>query len=242
MLRAIYLLIRLFFFFIFVEPRFWKIKRLEKEGNVEEKDKILIKTIREFNNIVFGISNVKIIVEGSENIPPVGTSFVVTPNHSSFFDIPLILFAFDRVIGFVSKKENGKIPFVGRWITVFYSVFIDRTSAREAIKSMSAGVEIIKAGHPQTIFPSGTRSIDGKVNEFKAGSYKLAQKSNVPVLPVAIAGAYKVLPKGSLKVVPSTVKIKIFEPLDSSTLSTNEMAEISQKLISDYIENAFLYE
>lgn len=237
MFRALCLYIWIFFFFLSVEPRYRKIKRFERENKIAEKDELLLKTIRELYAGVIKRAGIELLIEGKENIPDDGCSFVATPNHSSFLDIPIMLAVFDREMGFVSKKENAKVPFVGRWITVIYSVYIDRTSARNAIKSLSDGAEIIKSGYPQVIFPDGTRSTDGKVHEFRAGSYKLAQKAKAAVLPVAISGTFESMPKGKFIVRPATVKVKIFPPMDSVEMSTGEMAEKCQNMISEYVES-----
>ncbi len=240
MLRTIYVLFRLIIFLIYIEPRYWKIKSLEKKGLIKEKDEILRKTADGFCEVVLKSANIQLNVEGSANLPK-DTPFVLTPNHSSLLDIPIILFALGDITGFVSKIENKKLPFFGRWISLIYSVYIDRSSARNAIKSLNEGAEIIKNGHSQVIFPEGTRTLDGSLNEFKAGSYKLAKKAGAKVIPVAIVGAYDLHKKGSISIKSGLVKVKFFEALDSN-LDTNEMAEISQKLISEEIARGVKFE
>lgn len=237
MLRAIYLIVCVFFFFLFQEPKFRKVRRLEKEGRIEEKDEIVASVMWNLATLVVKKGRLKVEVEGYENIPAKGSAYLITPNHSSLLDVPLLLYAFKRIIGFVSKKENAKLPFIGRWVTVIYSVFIDRSDSRAAIKSLNEGAKFIRSGYPQVIFPEGTRTLDGRVGEFKAGSFKLAEKAGVPVLPVAIKGGFDVMRKGRLVFKPGTVKIKIFEPIDISEMTTQEAASLVQGLIKDYVES-----
>ncbi len=235
MLRSIYTYIKIALFAIYIEPRYWKIKRLDKANRIDKKDAILLKTAKQLAKVVLNPLKIKVKFEGKEHLPKDGTPYILTPNHSSLLDIPILFEVLDGLIGFVSKEENKKIPFFGRWISLIYSVYIDRSSARNAIKSLNKGAEIIKAGHPQVIFPEGTRTRDGKVLEFKAGSYKLAKKADALVIPVAITGAYDILKKGSYFVRPGTVKVKFFEPINSE-LDTFEMAEFTQNLIAREIE------
>ncbi len=237
MLRTIYTYIRVGLFLLFVEPRYWKIKRLDKAGRIEEKDAILLKTSKQLADCVLNSLKIDVLVEGEENVPSDNTPYILTPNHSSLLDIPILFRAMDNLTGFVSKKENKKIPFVGRWISLLYSVYIDRSSARKAIASLNEGAEIIKSGHPQVIFPEGTRTLDGSLLEFKAGSYKLAKKADALVIPVAITGAYEIFKKGSRFVKPGTVTVKYFKHLNSD-LETHEMAEITKSLIEKEIEKA----
>ncbi len=231
MLRSIYTYIKIVLFAIYIEPRYWKVKRLDKADRIDEKDTILLNTSKQLAKVVLKPLKVKVEVEGKENIPKDNTPYILTPNHGSHIDIPIVFEAMDGLIGFVSKVENQKIPFFGRWIRLIYSVYIDRSSARNAVVSLNKAAEMIKAGHPQVIFPEGTRSDDGSLNEFKAGSYKLAKKAGALVIPVAIIGSYEVLKKGSMIAKSGTVKFKIFEPLDAG-LDTHEMAKKTEELIA----------
>lgn len=237
MFRAIYLIICVFFFFLFQEPNFRRVKRYEKEGRIEEKDKIVASVMSGLGNLVVKKGRLNVIVEGYENIPEKGRAYLITPNHSSLLDVPLLLYAFKRITGFVSKKENAKLPFIGRWITVIYSVLIDRSDSRAAIKSLNEGAKFIRSGYPQVIFPEGTRTPDGRVGEFKAGSFKLAEKAGVPVLPVAIKGGFDVMSKGRFVFKPGTVRIRIFEPIDIRDMTTQEAAALVQGMIKDYVES-----
>ncbi len=235
MLRTLYVYFRIIVFFVIRESRYWKIKSLDKQGKIEEKDVLLLKTSQEIADCILNSAKIKVEVEGKENLPPEGEPYILTPNHSSFFDVPIILLAVGRLIGFVSKKENKKLPFFGRWVHLLYSVYIDRSSTRSAVKSLSEGAEFIKKGYPQVIFPEGTRTNDGRVQDFKAGSYKLAQKASAKVIPVSITGAFDLMKKGSFLMKPGTVKVKFFSALNPD-LDTSEMALESQTLISNEVE------
>ncbi len=237
MFRSIYFLVKVFAFIISQEFQFWKIKSLTKQGKTAEKDMILRQSAKKFADVVLNTAGVKVIVEGLDNLPEKNTPIVFTPNHSSFFDIPIMLYAYDDILGFVSKAENAKLLLIGKWIKESYSVYIDRSSATKAITGLKAGVEILKQGHSQVIFPEGTRSRDGSIQKFKAGSYKLAKLSNSTVIPVAIYGAAKIVQKNAI-ITPQTIHLKFFKPLDSS-LNTVEMAQQSEQLIKSYI-NKFI--
>lgn len=237
MLRTMIAFTKVFLYLISIEPKYWKIKRLEREGRIAEKDAILMKITKDIASSVLSTLKIQVEVEGKEHIPSDGTPYILTPNHSSILDFPVLFQALDQVTGFVSKIENRKIPFIGRWISLIYSVYIDRSSPRSAVKSFNVGVEMIKSGHPQVIFPEGTRSRDGKLLEFKAGSYKLAKKAEAKVIPVAIVGIHRLSKGGKNGFKPGTVKVIFFEALDS-TLDTIEMAEISQKRIAERVQES----
>lgn len=129
----------------------------------------------------------KVRVLGLENIAKVERICFVS-NHQSLFDIPLLLGWLDRQPGFIAKKELKKFPILNGWIKAIHSAYIDRSNPRSAIDSINKGIDTIKSGHALVIFPEGTRSKDGKIAEFKAGSLRLATKSNAVIQPVTIIG------------------------------------------------------
>lgn len=158
-------------------------------------------------------SQVEVI--GEDNIPDEGP-IVFVANHQSNFDIPLLLGYIKRQKGFIAKKETEKLPIVGGWMSYLNCIFMDRTSPRAALKSIKEGIAVVKSGYALVIFPEGTRSEDGQLNEFKAGSFKLATKADAKIIPVTIDGSIKMMRKGSNKIKPAHVKITISEPVSST--------------------------
>ncbi len=142
---------------------------------------------RVWGRLVVLTTGSKVKVIGLENIAKAERTCFIS-NHQSLFDIPLLLGWLDRQTGFIAKKELKKIPILSGWITAIHSAFIDRSNSRSAIESIKFGVEAIKSGYALAIFPEGTRSKDGHIADFKAGSLKLATNSNAVIQPVTIIG------------------------------------------------------
>jgi len=88
---------------------------------------------------------------------------------------------------------------------------VDRSHGRQALKSLGEAAQKIAAGTSVIIFPEGTRTKDGKMQDFKAGAMVLAIKSGVDIVPVAIKGTYEILPKGKLLINPGNVSIQRWE-------------------------------
>ncbi|MDD6794432.1 MAG: lysophospholipid acyltransferase family protein [Clostridiaceae bacterium] len=125
-------------------------------------------------------------VEGLENIPKETCIFM--GNHQSILDIPVLRHVINREVDLVAKQELLKIPVIGYWIKNLNCVAIDRSNAREGIKAINKVVDYVKEGYTYAVFPEGTRSKDGKVHEFKKGTFKIATKSKAPIVPFAIKG------------------------------------------------------
>jgi 1-acyl-sn-glycerol-3-phosphate acyltransferase len=90
---------------------------------------------------------------------------------------------------------------------------IDREVVLSAYKTLEKIVEILNAGESVMIFPEGTRSRDGTLGKFKRGSLMAALKSQAPIIPIAISGSYKIMPRGTWLLKPTTVKLSAGKPI-----------------------------
>jgi len=184
---------------------------------------------RIWSRIVLSISGVSLHVEGVENIPS-GIPVVFACNHASQFDIPILTVALPVQFRFIVKKELFKIPLFGLAMRRTGYIPIDRSGGKAALKSLKDAAQKIKNGVSVVVFPEGTRSPDGRLRPFKAGSIFLAQKADVPIVPVGISGSHRILPKGSLKMRPGHVIVRIGSPISASRqyngLSKEELTKI----------------
>lgn len=178
-------------------------------------EKSVHKSVVHWARSLVKLTGSQIDVVGEENIPEEGP-IVFVANHQSNFDIPLMLGYLKRPKGFIAKKETEKLPIVGGWMRYLKCIFMDRTSPRAALKAIKEGIEIVKSGYALVIFPEGTRSPDGKMGEFKPGSFKLATKAEALIVPVTISGSFDIMKKGSMKIKPAKVTITVSEPVSST--------------------------
>lgn len=175
------------------------------------------------NNTIKSIG-ITLEVRGKENLINEPCLFVA--NHQSLLDIPALLVAIDKPVGFMGKKELSKIPVLSTWMERSKSIFLDRENVREAIKSMNEGIENIKKGYSMAIFPEGTRSKSDEVLDFKKGSLKLATRPLVPIIPISINGTYKSLEEHK-RVRKAKVVVTINKPIYTSELSKEEINNLS---------------
>jgi 1-acyl-sn-glycerol-3-phosphate acyltransferase len=165
--------------------------------------------------------------EGLGNLPEGGV--ILVSNHQSLVDIPLLVATLSRGVGFLSKRELGKIPLFGTAMAYAGNLFIDRADPRDAVHLMRDAVRSIREGKTITIFPEGTRSEDGTIGEFKPGAFYLAQKAGVPVVPVFIDGGRHALPKGSLVFRPAELVVRVLPPLPADVVATHSKGEIAME-------------
>lgn len=190
--------------------------------------------------LMMRLSGARITVTGEEYLKE-GETYLFVSNHQSNFDIPLLLSAIRCPKGFIAKKELGNIPILTFWMKKIHCVFMDRDNIRKSAEAIVKGIQILKAGHSMVIFPEGTRSKGAPVKEFKAGSFKLALKSKVKIIPVTIDGSYKLLDANGGKIKAADVAVTLHEPIDVTTLSKEEIADLHNTVrdivVSDLPEN-----
>ena len=144
-------------------------------------------------------------VSGLENVPTEG-GVVLTSNHASHLD-PLMMGIFvPRRCWYVARLTLTRLPLIGAWMRAIGVIFIDRKSpSREAL---GRAIGCLQRGEIVGYFPEGTRSPDGKVQEFHKGLLLLLKKSDASVVPVGIEGSFSAFPKGAYLPRPRRVTVR----------------------------------
>lgn len=208
-----------------------RVKYLIKKDRTKEAEALIQKCTSSWAKSLLKVAGVKIEVHGLENIPK-DKNVLFIGNHQGNFDIPIYLSQIPMLIGFVSKIEIEKVPFVRTWMRYMHCIFMDRGNMRKSGEAIIKGIKNLKAGKNLVIFPEGTRSRGDKLGEFKAGSFKLATKSKCPIVPVTMNGSYKIMEHGNGPWIrPANVQFFIHPAIDVSTLSKEELDELPNKVV-----------
>lgn len=153
---------------------------------------------------------------------------VFVANHQSALDIPILLTALLRThdVRFMAKESLFKIPFLGWGMAGNGFIPIRRESARAAADTFMKITARNGAGFSYIVFPEGTRSEVGHMQEFKRGAIALVMRLKRPLVPVALIDACRANPKGQLRVRSGTVRVVIGDALlpDEAALETDERA------------------
>jgi 1-acyl-sn-glycerol-3-phosphate acyltransferase len=165
---------------------------------------------------------VKIRIIGTERIPPGVCLFVA--NHTSSADAPAVVGAIPRRIAILLKESLFRWPIVGQAFQLADFIPVNRRERDAAIDSLEKAVEALRAGQSFLIYPEGTRSPDGRLQEFKKGAAVMAVKAGVPIVPMACSGAHRVMEKRSLVIHPGEILVEFLPPIDPSgyTFETRE--------------------
>lgn len=186
---------------------------------------VTVNLFKNWSHLIFNIY-FKIKAEGIERLPK--GPFILAPNHQSFFDgLFVTMFIKNKIMKktyFYAKKKHVKNKFLTFLANKNNIIVVDiNKDLKHSLQKMAA---VLKSGKNMIIFPEGTRSQDGSLGDYKKTFAILSSELNVPIVPVAIGGAYKALPKGSL--IPRPFKkicVKFLEPINPSGHSYNTLTD-----------------
>ena len=164
-------------------------------------------------------------VSGRENLEQIKRPFLICPNHQSFLD-PFVLcstysyeiFKNTFHVGASEFFEGRIMEFVAKMLQV---VPVDPDT--QLMRAMKAGAIGLKHGKILNIYPEGQRAFDGDLHEFKKGAAILASELELPIVPVALDGVYKVWARRSWRIRPAKVKISFGKPFYAKDIVDAEL-------------------
>jgi 1-acyl-sn-glycerol-3-phosphate acyltransferase len=159
-------------------------------------------------------------VEGREWVKELKRPAIFAANHSSHADVSLILYSLtdqarDRTVVAAAADYWFKHRFLGNVVSLFLNTFpFSRTGGAQA--QLHSSSQLLKSGWNLVLFPEGSRSPDGRIQEFKPGVGFLAKETGTPVVPLHIQGAFQVMPRHQRLPVPGKVRVRIGKPMTPS--------------------------
>ncbi|MBX9693633.1 MAG: 1-acyl-sn-glycerol-3-phosphate acyltransferase [Cyanobacteria bacterium] len=165
-------------------------------------------------------------------------TYVLVVNHQSYWDI-LVLYGLYRPYKFVSKESIFKMPFIGFNMVLNQYVKIKRGDMKSIKEMMATCKAWLNQGASILLFPEGTRSEDGELQNFRDGAFRLAIDCDVPVVPIVIDGTYKVLNKSSSSInFKSDILVRVLPPInpDQFDRSSGKMRNYVHQLMKDTLD------
>lgn len=191
---------------------------------------------------VFWATIIKILVPmrikmyGKEHIDK-KQSYIIVANHQSGFDIIVLYSNLGVDFKWIMKKELRKVPLLGFGCERLQHIFIDRSSARAAYRSIQEAKKKLVNGTSVIIFPEGTRSYSNVLSPFKHGAFKMALDLDLPILPISIKDTHKIMGRSIHSLLPGKVEITIHEPIEINKFDREHRDELIE-LTRNTIQNA----
>src|SRR3990172_2827953 len=218
MLRALIVVVFLALYILLLGPPF--ILHCVLTGNVEWLYFVGVGAAK----LALRLGGVRVRAKGLENIPAEVCVFVA--NHTSNADPPAVVGAIPRRVALLGKKEVFRVPIMARALRLASFVSVDRSNREAAIASVERALVELKKGVSFLVFPEGTRSPDARLRPFKKGTFVMAIRSGVPVVPISVVGAHRIMRKGEFALQPGEILVKFHPPVDTRTYSLDEKEDL----------------
>ncbi|MFD2202134.1 lysophospholipid acyltransferase family protein [Shivajiella indica] len=169
--------------------------------------------IRLWASIWSFLSGIRYEINGREFVD-INQPYIYIFNHRSFIDAPVIPMAIQQEVRAIGKKELSKILVFG-FITSRVAVWVDRKDTESRKASVERLLTILKKGISIVVAPEGTRNNTTQtLLPFQKGAFRIAVETGIPILPMAVIGADKIMKRGSILLKPGIIRVYFSSPID----------------------------
>lgn len=167
-------------------------------------------------------------LHGQENFKN-ETSYIIVSNHTSFLDLIGLRLLIPGEFRPIAKKELLKIPIFGLVVRTA-TIVVDRSNATSRKRSIERMKKILTKGISALIFAEGTQNRTKEILQpFKDGAFRMATDLQMPIIPVVVVGAGKLMPPGKFSIKPGTIDFYALKPIDTVNLTNEDIASLKEK-------------
>ena len=156
-------------------------------------------------------------------------SVLYIANHQSFLDPLILISLLPASTKWVAKAEVGRILLIGRAFSTA-GLYIDRSDRESSVSALKQGLESLPDNWSAAVFPEGTRSPDGTLQDFRHGAAIMATHSHLPIVPLRISAAPGILPRKVWATQPGRVDVVVGQPISTSDWRESEIPVRTKQL------------
>jgi len=188
-------------------------------------------TARSFKYLMWCFTGITFKVEDPHNYLGTTRPAVFIGNHQSELDVLMLGCIFPKYCSVTAKSSLKNIPFLGWFMALSGSIFIDRKNHQSARDAMRGAAEEMKREKQSVyMFPEGTRSYYSEPGllPFKKGAFHLAVEGHVPIVPVVVANYSNILNLKTLTFKGGEVLVKVMQPIDTTKLGPSNVEDLTR--------------
>lgn len=196
---------------------------------VEKSGRMQHRIARFWARLMIRFGATSLTIQGAENLHKFPVA-VYAANHTSYMDTPVIFAALPFQFRILAMKALWGMAFIGWYLHRSGQLPVDTNNPRATLSSLAAAARSLRAGMPLFLFPEGARTSDGELKPFLSGAAYLAIRAQVPLVPIAIVGAYELLPIHTHHLFPSPVTLSVGEPIATQGMTLRQADELTAQL------------
>lgn len=215
----------------------WVSTLLVDQKKPQENDSRFYRTLVDlYVDLALTIGQARVHVLGLEQTPKDGR-FLLVCNHLSEADPAVLLKYFRKSqLAFISKRENDTMFLVGPLMHKILCQSINRENDREALKTILNCIRLIEEDKASVaVFPEGYIKPDRKLHHFRSGVFKIATKTNVPIVVCTLTNTLQVF-QNFVRLKPTDIDlhlIKTIQPEEYAGMTTVEIADMVYRLMAE---------
>ncbi len=186
---------------------------------------------RAWSWLILKTTGIQVTVQGLDRLTP-GKTYIFVANHQSHYDTPVIFSSLPFQLRIIAKESLARFPVLGWHLKRGGHLFVDRKHPDRSGILRRWGA-LVSEGLSLIIYAEGTRSAGGHVARFKAGSFLLAIQAGLPIVPLAVIGTRRIMPKGRLRAEPAQVTLVVHDPIQPAALeapTTNDAKLLAERV------------
>ncbi|VVT57751.1 uncharacterized protein SAPINGB_P005851 [Magnusiomyces paraingens] len=187
-------------------------------------------TARVFYFLCHHILGITVIIKNPKNLTIRPAVFI--SNHQSELDILLLGATFPKYCSVTAKKSLKYYPFLGWFMTLSGSVFIDRVNRTNALKAFEGAIKQVKRVNQSVfIFPEGTRSysLTPTLLPFKKGAFHFATQAGIPIVPYVISNYSKIFSFKTRTFESGIIEVELLDPIDTTSIKAEDVGALCEK-------------
>lgn len=182
---------------------------------------------RMWAKLILVTTGIRVDVRGLDTLT--ARTYVFVSNHQSHYDTAVLFAALPYQLRIIAKESLGTFPFLGWHLRRTGHLLVNRERPDPAAIFGWAG-RLTSQKLSLIVYPEGTRSADGTVGRFKAGSFHIALEAGLPVVPISLVGTRRIMQKGRLAARPGRVRLVVHEPIDTSALAGTDPKAFGERV------------
>lgn len=187
--------------------------------------------------VVFSVG-IRLTVKGLENIDP-DKQYILMMNHVNLLD-PFLFYPYfpGRARG-IEEESHFKWPLYGRVIRRIGQFPINRKSGMKAMETLREVAELIRnrSDSSVVVLPEGTRTMTGKLGNFKKGGFLLALETGLDILPMIQTGGFKIKRKKEWKIRPGKMELVFESPISIRGYSRENIANLMEETRASFLKH-----